>query len=148
MFNRIGIYERFASCHSFERPTELAEILGVTRQIVNHWKSGFRPIPWHRLRTLVDEQGISWDWLIEGKRPKHHRHGKDTACRPFDRHAINHRFLSLFPDMSQAGLARELGVKQMSVYRWCHDKAQVPWERLKYAVDTKGATWEWLIEGR
>ena len=148
MLDKNGIYLRFIEYYPSETPYELAKLFKIDPAATYQWKEGKRPVPWHRLKTLVDEEGISWDWLLEGKKPKYHRQGKNAICRSLDRHAINQRFLSLFPGMSQAKLAGELGVKQMSVYRWCHDLAQVPWERLKHAVDTKGVTWEWLIEGR
>jgi DNA-binding transcriptional regulator YdaS (Cro superfamily) len=148
MFDRIGIYERFKGQYPAARPIDLARLLSVRPQAVLQWKDGKRQVPWRRLKVIIDEQGICWDWLLEGKAPKYHRHGNKPASHEFDRHGINMRFLSLFPDMSQAKVAKELGVKQMSVYRWYHSISQVPWERLKYAVDTKGVTWEWLIEGR
>lgn len=50
--------------------------------------------------------------------------------------------------MSQKTLGDLLGISQMTVYRWHHNISQIPWERLKYAVDNKGVGWEWLIEGR
>ena len=148
MFDRREIYEHFASCYPVETPSALAEILELTRQIVNHWKSGVRPIPWHRLKTLVDEQGVSWDWLLEGKEPKYRHHAKKTEGQSFDRHAINQRFLSLYPNVSQVKLGKILGINEKMVFKWRHDIAQVSWERLKHAVDTKGVTWDWLIEGR
>ena len=61
---------------------------------------------------------------------------------------INQRFLSLFPNMSQAQTGKEIGVNPGTVFKWRKDISQVPWERLKHAVDTKGVIWEWLIEGR
>ncbi len=105
------------------------------------------PVPWHRLKTLVDEQGLSWDWLIEGKEPKYRRRSKSEEGQPFDRHGINQRFLSLFPGLSNAKLGKELGVRDTTVFKWRHDMEQIPWERLRYAVDTKGVTWDWLLEG-
>ena len=147
MFNRVGIYERFAASHSASY-AELAVILGVARQTTHNWKVGRYPIPWVRLKTLVDEQGISWDWLIDGVEPQRHSHTQNASPRPLDRHAINQRFLSLFPGMSQAKVAKELGINQTTVFKWEHGISQVPWERLRYAVSAKGVTWEWLLEGR
>lgn len=147
MLNRVGIYKRFKAQYPADRPVDLARLLGVKPQAVLQWKDGKRQVPWHRLKAVSDEQGVCWDWLLEGKEPKYHPHGKTIPCTPFDRHSINQRFLSLFPGLSQGKLAKELGVKQMSVYRWRHDISQVPWERLRYAVDSKGVTWEWLIGG-
>ncbi len=122
-------------------------MLGVTPKLIDHWKSGRAPIPWKKLKALVHEQNLRWDWLIEGKEPKHQiRTAKDPE-EPFDRHGINERFLSLFPDCSNAKLGKELGVRDTTIFKWRHDMEQVAWERLKHAVDTKGVTWEWLLEG-
>ena len=147
MFDRVGIYERFADCYSATY-AELAVILGIARQTTHNWLVGRYPIPWIRLKTAIDEKGISWDWLINGKEPKYRQHRKNETPRPMERHAINQRFLSLFPDMSQAKIAKELGVNQTTVFKWRHDMSQIPWEHLKYAVDNRNVTWEWLIEGR
>ncbi len=96
---------------------------------------------------VVYEHGLSWDWLIEGREPKHQRRTAEKAEQPFDRHGINQRFLSLLPNCSNAKLGKELGVRDTTIFKWRHDMEQVAWERLKYAVDTKGVTWEWLLEG-
>jgi hypothetical protein len=42
----------------------------------------------------------------------------------------------------------EIGVNPGTIFKWRRDVAQVPWERLKYAVDTKEVTWDWIIEGQ
>ena len=148
MFDRAGIYERFAACHGAVRSAQLAKIHNVSRQTANSWKQGKNPIPWEYLKKLVDEQGLSWDWLIEGKGAKFSQRqgGKESAS--FVPHDINQRFLSLFPNMSQAQIGKEIGVNPGTVFKWRREISQVPWERLKYAVDNKGVTWEWLIEGR
>lgn len=148
MLEKINIYIRFSSCYHVKKPSELANMLGVERQVVNHWKSGASPVPWRRLKQLVDEQGLTWDWLLEGREPKHREGVEGVPKKSFQRRGINKRFLSLFPGYSQAKLGRELGVNQTTVFKWQHNLAQVPWERLKDAVDAKGVTWEWLIEGR
>ena len=147
MFDRVEIYDRFAECY-LATYAELAAILGIARQTAHNWKVGRYPLPWTRLKTLVDDQCLSWDWLLEGKGPKHRRRSKRQSHQPFDRHAINQRFLSLFSELSQAKLGKELGVNGTTVFKWRHAMEQVSWERLKDAVDVKGVTWEWIIEGR
>lgn len=148
MLDKTEVYERFALCHSAIRSAQLAKIFGVSRSTANRWKSGINPIPLKNLKVVVDKQGVTWDWLMDGKEPQYRQDQKDKRCKPLNRHAINKRFLSLFPGMSQAKIAEELGVRQTSVYRWRNDMAQVARECLKYAVDNKGVTWEWLLEGR
>ncbi|MCC8109294.1 MAG: helix-turn-helix domain-containing protein [Planctomycetes bacterium] len=146
MFDRTGIYWRFAECHDANYQ-KLAEIFGLSYKTTHHWQVGRGPIPWKYLKSLVDDQCLRWDWLIDGTEPKK-RKRCDKSAEPFNRHEINQRFLSLFPGMSQAKIAKELGFNQTTVFKWCHDMAQVPWEQLRYAVETKGVTWEWLLEGR
>lgn len=149
MLDKEGIYQRFIDCYPVKGITELAAQFGIKYQTIHGWKQGKYPVPWPRLKELVDAQGLSWDWLIDGKEPKHRKRRKGEIIQPLDRHAINQRFISLFSNMSQAKIGEELGgINPGTVYKWRHDIAQVPWERLKYAVDNKGVTWEWLIEGR
>ncbi len=146
MIDRLGIYQRFAKCYKSKSPYELAIKLGIKSPDVYQWKDGQRPIPWDKLKDLLDEQQLRWDWLIEGKGPKNYQR-KSEKSEPLDRHAINQRFLSLFPNMSHAKIGKELGVNPGTISKWRRD-LEVPWERLKYAVDNKGVTWEWLLEGR
>lgn len=148
MFDRQGIFARFADCYAAETIAALARMVGVHHSTVFQWRSGKNPIPWIRLKTIVDEYGITWDWLIEGIEPKHRRRRRNEIQRPLESHAINQRFLSLFPNMSQAEIADELSINQTTVFKWANDISQVPWERLKYAVDNKDVAWEWLLEGR
>ncbi len=148
MLNKIAIYERFAVCHSAVRSAQLAKIYGVSRSTANRWKSGINPIPLEYLKQAVDKYCVSWDWLMDGKVPQYQQERRGKRPKALNRHAINKRFLSLFPGISQARIAGELGVKQTSVYRWRHDMAQVARECLKYAVDNKEVTWDWLLEGR
>ena len=148
MFIRQEIFARFASCYPYEKLVDLAAAMETTPQVVDHWKTGRTPIPWGKLKNLVDDKGIRWDWLIEGSGPKLRKRREGEVAQPLDRHGINERFLSLFPGMSQAKIAAELGINQTAAFKWRHDVEQGPWERLKYAVDNKGVTWEWLLEGR
>jgi hypothetical protein len=101
-----------------------------------------------RMKKLVDEQGLRWDWLLEGKGPKFRQRIKTGRTKKFNRHAINRRFLGLFPAQTQAKLGESLGVSQAAVCKWRHAEMQVPWEKLKCAVDNYRVTWEWLLEGR
>lgn len=148
MFKKRDIFDRFASCYTFDALDELAQIIGVTPQMVDNWKVCRRPIPCRYLKNIVDEHNLSWDWLIEGKEPKKRSRAKNEIILPLDQLAINRRFLSLYPPLSQAKLGELFGVGQTTVYKWHHAIRPVPWERLKTAVDEKGATWEWLLEGR
>ncbi len=148
MLDRAGITKRFISCFPDLEPAELARLFDVTPPTVFQWLSGVRAVPWIRLKALADTQAVSWDWLIGGRAPKFPKAKKTCECQSFDRHGINQRFLSLYPGMSQKTLGELLNVTPVAVFRWRHDLRQVPWEKLKYAVETQGVTWEWLLEGR
>lgn len=148
ILDKRSICLRFFECHSPKTPYQLAIKLGVHPPLVYRWRDGDAPVPWRWLKMLVDDQGLSWDWLIEGTDPKKRTRRKGDASRQLERHAINQRFLSLYPNMSHAEIGKEIGVNPGTISKWRRDLSQVPWERLKDAVDEKGATWEWLLEGR
>ncbi len=147
MLDRTAVTKRFLSCFPGKEAVELAELFDVTPPTVFQWFSGVRNAPWERIKDVADTKGISWDWFIEGCEPKISRRKLLKRSRPFDWQAINQRFLSLFPGISQKTLGKQLGVSQVSVWRWHNNKSNVPWEKLKYAVDHKSVSWEWLIEG-
>ena len=125
----------------------MAGILGLNRKTVYQWESGARQVPWKRMKRVVDEQGIRWNWLLEGKEPKAYPNHDTSKCRLLNRREINQRYLSLFPALPQAELATLIGVSQAMISYWVTEKLQVPWEKLKAAVDDKGVTWDWLLEG-
>ena len=147
MLDKVEIYKRFAACQAATTPAQIARIFGVSRPTASRWKSGLNPIPLKYLKQVADKYCVTWDWLMDGKEPQHRQKQKGKECKQLNRHDINNRFLSLFPRMSQAKIAEELEVKQTSVFRWCNDRALIARESLKYAVDNKNVTWEWLIEG-
>lgn len=147
MFDRQAIYARFAGCYGAESAVQLAGILGVNRKTVYQWESGARQVPWKRMKRVVDEQGLRWDWLLEGKEPKNRPNHEATSYRPLNRREINLRYLSLFPPLPQGELAKLIGVSQAMVSYWVTAKLQVPWEKLKAAVHDKGVTWDWLLRG-
>ncbi len=65
MFDRQGIYARFALCYRAGSAVELANLLELNRKTVYQWASGERQVPWNRLKRLLDDQLLSWDWLKE-----------------------------------------------------------------------------------
>lgn len=148
MLKNEDIYKRFAECYSAGNSGELARILGITHQTINQWKSGKKQVPWLRMRTLVRQKLISWDWLLEGKGEMLQQF---HTVKPFDDdfhiEGINTRFLSLFTESSQVMLAQRLEVSQVTISKWVHSIQQVPWEKLRYAVDTFHVSWNWLIDG-
>lgn len=89
--------------------------------------------------------------MLEGRGEKHHPLKKPIRRRskspkfPIDE--INSRFLSLFEGQKQTSIAAKLGVTSAAVSEWKHNLDRVPWEKLKYAVDTFGVRWDWLLDG-
>jgi len=147
MSDRQAIYKRFAGCYGAESAVQLAGILGLNRKTVYQWELGTRPVPWKRMKRVIDEQGICWDWLLEGQGPKARPNHDPGKCHPLNRREINQRYLSLFPAASQEEQGKLIGVSQAMVSYWVTATLQVPWDKLKSAVDDKGVTWDWLLEG-
>ncbi|MCC8165121.1 MAG: helix-turn-helix domain-containing protein [Planctomycetes bacterium] len=147
MIDREGINKRYLSCFPGVKPIDLANMLGVKYPTVYQWITNKRKVPWDKLNDLTSTQGISWDWLLEGRKPKHKIRKKVSGDTSFDRPGITVRFFSLYPECSQKKIGDLLGVSQMTVYRWYHNISPVPWEKLKIAVDEFNVTWEWLLKG-
>ncbi len=147
MFDWVAIYNRFAEVYEAKHSTELARILGVSKQSTHYWKTGKSHVPWRRLKKLVDEKCLSWDWLIEGKEPKLSCIQNTLPSGDFDWTGMSKRFLGLFPDKRQTVIAKQLGVAQETVSKWSRGEKHVPWEKLKYARISYGVSWEWLIQG-
>ena len=70
-FNRTAINKRYLSLFPKMTLTQIAEIVGVTPNVVSGWKLNKRMVPWERLQSAVDVFGIRWDWVIDGIQPKH-----------------------------------------------------------------------------
>ena len=97
------------------------------------------------MKTLVNDQNLSWDWLLDGKPPTHSP-ARDKR-NSLSTKGINQRFLSLFPGLTQQQLAESLDIRQPVVAAWAGNTLQVSWEKLRYAVMHKNTSWEWLLEG-
>lgn len=142
-----AIYVRFAQGYDENKPARLAKIVRVTKQSAHDWKKGKSHVPWRRMKTLVDNRGLSWDRLLEGREPKFANRTISKGLEDFDWNGINQRFLELFPNQSQEEIGRQLGVTQETVSKWYRGENHVPWDKLKYAHITFSVTWEYLIEG-
>lgn len=148
MLDRLGTYTRFTSCFPVDTSAALAEILGIDISAVLQWKALKRQIPWEWLKIVVDKQNISWDWLFEGSEPKISPYRVGKRPKALNSRLVNKRFFAFYPKMTQGQIATEVGVSQTSVYRWQKGPTMVKRECLRHAVHKKGATWEWLLEGR
>lgn len=69
------------------------------------------------------------------------------AGKPFDFKEVNTRFFSCFPDMNQQELAKNLKVKQPTVSQWQTGLKPVSWNKLRFLVDSRGVSWDWLLDG-
>ncbi len=148
MFNWQSIYERFLDGYGVKRTAELARILQVTKQTTHDWKTGKSHVPWRRMKRLIDETGMTWDWLLEGLEPKFHKCIPESSpSMEFEWEKINDRFLGLFPDKRQHIIAKGLEVSQETVSKWYRHEMHVPWEKLQYAKANFGVSWDWLING-
>lgn len=70
VFDTPGINNRFLSLFPDFTQKELAEYFGITQPVVSKWKTFDKQVPWDKLKHVVDSQGISWDWLLEGMEPR------------------------------------------------------------------------------
>lgn len=149
MLNRMEFSRRFFSCYPDLSRGSMARLFKVSQPTVSEWAREGN-VPWSKLKYLSDSQAVSWDWILEGVKPKN---SSKAAKQPrftspkFNRTGINHRFLSLFPNMTLTQLAAILGVTSGAVSGWNRGFSQVSWERLYYAVTTFGVRWDWLIDG-
>ena len=68
----------------YDRPAKyrLAEMLGVNKSVVSQWTTSnqrlLRKPTWDVLTKVIDDKGVTWDWLLEGREPKY-RQPPDTA---------------------------------------------------------------------
>lgn len=147
MFASKALFKRYAECYSVKKAAPLARTLGIAPQTVQAWQRGENPVPPVRLRKVVVEMGVSWDWLLEGLEPKLRHTRTLKPPETFDWEEINARFLSLFTGKTQEEIAEELGIRQVNVSRWKSCVMHVPWDKLRHAVTVYGVTWDWLLEG-
>lgn len=146
-----SIIDRFFDCYSDLSHLQIAKEFAISRQTVDQWGRHESPVPWRKLKNLVNEQSISWDWLIDGYGAKNRTHiyPEEASRNPeFDRAGINTRFLSCFQGVTQNDVAERLGINRSFISAWRTNRKQVPWETLQYAVVHESLSWEWLIEGR
>ncbi|MCC8108707.1 MAG: helix-turn-helix domain-containing protein, partial [Planctomycetes bacterium] len=150
MIDKIDVAKRFLDFHSNMTYIEIAKKYGVSLVTALNWGSWGTP-SWKALKYFCDCDGISWDWLLDGKGPMIHpaKTGKKPRVkRPeFSTYRLNNRFLKLFQGMKYRDIAAELDVTSSVVSEWRHGKSQVPWKRLAHAVPQVNVRWAWLIAG-
>lgn len=147
MLDKKKINRRFFECYADMDRQKIQQYFDSHHSAVGRWYHGTSPVPWKKLKHLVDTRGISWDWLLEGAGARTRAGGKSEGAKPFDRKGINRRALSVFEGELQEEVASLLCVSQSAVSSWKNCRRQVPWEKLKMIVDTRGVSWNWLIEG-
>ena len=65
-----------------------------------------------------------------------------------DRAAIDRRFFSCFDGETPTEIAEYFAVTPPTVFQWLSGHRHVPWEKLKYVVDVKDISWDWLLDGK
>lgn len=65
-FDWNGINDRALSLFGDSRQEDIAKELGVSQSAVSSWKTYRKQVPWEKLKILVDDKHVTWDWLIEG----------------------------------------------------------------------------------
>ncbi|MCC8167236.1 MAG: helix-turn-helix domain-containing protein [Planctomycetes bacterium] len=143
MFDRTAIYSRFEKGYKVHSSVEMVRLLGVKSSTVSQWKTGKRQVPWERLKALVNQEGLSWDWIIDGKKP----YRKNVSTMTLNRKAITDRFVAILSQVSQARMAELLDISPVSVHKMVSGKMFVPWDKLRFIVENSHVTWHWLIEG-
>ena len=76
MFNKVAINQRFLSFFEGKTQKEIMEIFDVSQSTVSAWQVYRKQVPWKKLKWLVDTEGVSWDWLIEGRGRKYYNNEK------------------------------------------------------------------------
>jgi hypothetical protein len=71
MLNWNEIADRFFSCHAGKNTAELLELFGTNKFSLSKWKSYDEKVPMKHLDKTVETEGVTWDWLLEGRGPKH-----------------------------------------------------------------------------
>ena len=83
-----AIADRFFSMYAGEPQAEIMRRYGTTRAQVSRWKTHGEKIPLRVLEKLVELEGVTWDWILAGRGPKHWRPAapvdkpEPRPCRP------------------------------------------------------------------
>lgn len=72
MLNWEEIVKRLFSLYDVSTQTELSEKIGVTQTLISRWiKDPTRRPSWDTMEKIVEETGVTWDWLLEGHGSKY-----------------------------------------------------------------------------
>jgi transcriptional regulator with XRE-family HTH domain len=71
MFDRHGINKRFLSFFADKSQADLMALFDVGQSAVSSWHTDRKQVPWEKLRYLVKKEHVTWDWLLDGKKPKY-----------------------------------------------------------------------------
>lgn len=66
-------------------------------------------------------------------------------AKSFNKKKINDRLFSLFSERTRSELAALLNVSQSRLSEWKAGKQQVPWDKLAYAKELSGKSWDWML---
>ena len=71
------IIRRIFELYDSPRKNKLAATLHLDKSMISKWTTDDpetkRHPTWDTLKKIVDEKGVTWDWLLEGREPKYRR---------------------------------------------------------------------------
>lgn len=71
MFDLNEFLVRLFSVYDVRTQTELGKCLGVSQDLISNWKRGKALPTLEMLAKVVEDKGLTWDWLLEGREPKY-----------------------------------------------------------------------------
>lgn len=71
MFDKKAINERFFSFFVGQKQADLMKLFDVSQATISQWQTCRKQVPWEKLQYLVEREGLTWDWLLEGRGPMH-----------------------------------------------------------------------------
>ncbi|MCD7896140.1 MAG: helix-turn-helix domain-containing protein [Planctomycetaceae bacterium] len=72
MLNCKEIVGRLFLLYDVSTQTALSEKLGITQTLISRWiKDPTRRPSWDTMEKVIEETGVTWDWLLEGREPQY-----------------------------------------------------------------------------
>jgi Predicted transcriptional regulators len=72
MLNWTEIVDRLFLLYDVSTQTALSDRIGVKQTLISRWtKDPSRRPSWETLEKVVQDKGVTWDWLLEGREPKY-----------------------------------------------------------------------------
>ena len=92
MLNWNEIISRIFEIYDCPVKYRLAEMLGVNKSVVSQWTTTnqklWRKPTWEVLVKVVNDKGVTWDWLLEGREPKFREPTISSGSDEDDRNSV------------------------------------------------------------